>query len=63
MIKLTKAQRVSLKKLYLRVLAGDDKPTISYRAFRRTVQFGYDCVMVPVWGFWMGIEKDGYCHS
>ncbi len=35
----------------------------SYRKFRRTVVHGYDCIMVPYYGMWLGIEKDGYTHS
>lgn len=36
---------------------------ISYRDFRKTVQHGFDCLMVKVSGMWIGIEKDGYSHS
>ena len=39
-----------------------DQPA-TYRAFRRTVQHGYDCLMVQVSGMWIGIEKDGYSHT
>ena len=35
----------------------------TYREFRRTVQRGYDCIMVPWCGMWLGIESDGYTHS
>lgn len=35
----------------------------SYKAFRKTVQYGYDCIMLPWCGMWLGIEKDGYTHS
>lgn len=37
-----------------------------YRAFRRTVQPTFccdDCILVPVSGMWLGIERDGYTHS
>jgi len=56
---LTKAQRHALKRVY-------DRPTKwqgSYREFRRTVQPGYDCIMVKWCHMWLGIEKDGYTHS
>lgn len=39
-----------------------DQPA-TYRAFRKTVQQGYDCLMVQVSGMWIGIEKDGYSHT
>ena len=35
----------------------------TYREFRRTAQQGFDCLMVPWCGMWLGIEKDGYTHS
>ena len=36
---------------------------ISYMQFRRTVQQGYDCLMVQWAGMWLGIEADGHTHS
>jgi len=36
---------------------------LTYCQFRRTVQHGYDCLMVRWCGMWLGIEKDGYVHS
>lgn len=36
---------------------------ISYRDFRKTVQRGYDCLMVEISGMWIGIEKDGHTHT
>ena len=65
MVYLTKAQRKALyTKVYLRTLkvtaAGPQK---TYREFRKEVQPGWDCVMVPFAGMWLGIEKDGYTHS
>ena len=56
---LTKAQQVALKSVYDRTC---DKPG-SYLEFRRTVQPGWDCVMVEWCGMWLGIETDGYTHS
>lgn len=35
----------------------------SYRYFRKSVQHGYDCLMVKISGMWVGIEKDGYTHT
>ena len=36
---------------------------IKYLHFRRTVKQGWDCLMVPWAGMWLGIERDGYTHS
>lgn len=36
---------------------------MTYIQFRRTVQHGYDCIMVNWCGMWLGIETDGYTHS
>lgn len=36
---------------------------VSYRAFRKSVQHSFDCLMVNVSGMWIGIEKDGYTHT
>jgi hypothetical protein len=36
---------------------------LTYRQFRRKVQSGRDCLMVKLWGMWIGIEADGYTHS
>ena len=56
-MKLTKAQRQALKKVYQRTEG------TSYLTFRRTVQMGWGCIMVPFAGMWLGIEPDGYTHS
>lgn len=56
---LTPAQRLSLGKIYHRKW---DKPE-TYREFRETVRLGFDCVMVPFAGMWLGIETDGHTHS
>lgn len=58
MIKTTRAQRVSLHRKWCQSNQG-----LSYRAFRRTVHAGYDCIMVKWCGMWLGIEPDGYTHS
>jgi len=39
-----------------------DQPA-TYRNFRKTVQQGFDCLMVNVSGMWIGIETDGYSHT
>lgn len=36
---------------------------LTYREFRRLVQPGWDCIMLPWLGMWLGIEADGYTHS
>jgi hypothetical protein len=57
-MKLTKEQRKALKRKWER-----DNQGLSYIQFRRTVVQGYDCIMVPWCGMWLGIELDGYTHS
>jgi hypothetical protein len=61
MVKVTKAQRSALARVYSRSPLG-----ISFLAFRRTVQgtFGMDGAVVVRWqGMWLCIEADGYCHT
>lgn len=58
MVQLTKEQRKALHRTWLR--SGEN---MSYREFRKTVQTGWDCVMVRWCGMWLGIETDGYTHS
>ena len=61
MVRLNKAQRAALHKLWQR-----NSNDLTYRQFRSTVQpfFGGDpCVLVPWCGMWLGIESDGYTHS
>jgi hypothetical protein len=53
---LTKPQRKALHKVSQR--AGT-----TYRNLRKLVQPGFDCIMVPFAGMWLGIEKDGHTHS
>mgnify|MGYP003626403146 FL=1 len=36
---------------------------LTYREFRKTVQQGFDCLMVQWSGMWLGIETDGHTHS
>jgi hypothetical protein len=55
---ITKQQRKAIYKLWLR-----DGQKIPYKAFRKQVKNGYDCLMINIWGMWLGIEKDGYTHS
>ena len=62
MVKVNRAQRLALLRVWLRGDSGFD----SYLQFRRTVQPGpifTDCIMVRWCGMWLGIEKDGYVHS
>ena len=73
---LTRAQREALKRVYDRIVGDQqnslaaapdamhcDRSIPTYREFRRTVQQGWDCIMVPYAGMWLGIETDGYTHS
>ena len=55
---LTKAQRLALKRKF-----DQDPQGLTYRAFRRTVWQGWDCIMVPWSGMTLGIELDGYTHT
>jgi hypothetical protein len=57
-MKITKAQQIAIKRIYDRKDLG-----ISYLQFRRSVQHGFDCLMVEWSGMWLGIESDGYTHS
>ncbi len=71
MINLTRPQRKAVFKVYCRKLSDAfpatpfdrQRPVVSYRAFRRTVQPGPGCVMVFYANMWLGIEPDGYTHS
>lgn len=75
MIKLTRNQRVSLKRVYDRgpvypYLTAQEKEQnikavpLSYKQFRRTVVRGdFGCIMVQWCSMWLGIERDGYTHS
>jgi hypothetical protein len=74
MIVTTKEQRKALKQVFDRApiyptLTDEEKARgitavpLTYKQFRRTVQGGWDCIMVHWKGMWLGIEKDGYTHS
>ena len=66
MVRTTKAQRVTLKRKCIEQnwsLSRQNKPLLTYRAFRRTVQGGWGCIMVQWCGMWVGIEPDGYAHT
>jgi hypothetical protein len=56
---LTKDQRKAVKRKF------DQNPdgSTSYRAFRKRIVQGFDCIMIQWCGMWLGIEKDGYTHS
>lgn len=58
MVKLNKEQQEALKKAWSRNDNG-----MTFLQFRRSVQSGWDCVMVQWCGMWLGIESDGYTHS
>ena len=61
MIFLTKAQRLALRAVHQR-----HARDTNYREFRRKVTpllGDQSCVLVPVPGFWVGIELDGYTHT
>lgn len=58
MIFLSAEQRKALHRKWMQ-----DDQGVSYRQFRRTVATGWNCVMVPWCGMWLGIEQDGYTHS
>lgn len=62
---LTKEQRAACKRVYDRVVEDTppSKKPVSYKRFRRGAAPGWDCLMVPFAGMWLGIEKDGYTHS
>lgn len=61
---LNKPQQNALVRVFKRtVIRGSDNEPISYRQFRKTVQFSFDCAMVPWCGMWLGIEQDGHTHS
>lgn len=55
---ITRLQQMALRRKWRQ-----DNQGLSYLAFRRSVQQGYDCIMVKWCGMWLGIESDGYTHS
>jgi hypothetical protein len=65
MINTTREQRESLLLVYRRVVQAvpPSRRPITYRQFRRLVQSGPGCIMIPFAGMWLGIEPDGYTHS
>lgn len=61
MVRLSKAQRKALHRVWLR-----NNNDMSYRQFRRTVEgefYGGGAVLVKWGNIWLGIEADGYTHS
>ena len=62
---ITKEQRAAIYRLWLRARdPGQSAPTTAtYRQFRRRAVHGFDCLMIQLWGMWIGIERDGYTHS
>jgi hypothetical protein len=70
MVKTTRQQREALVRVYRRAvnaqriaMTAQVYRDFTYRAFRKTVQPGPGCIMVPFAGMWLGIEPDGYTHS
>lgn len=71
-MRLNKAQLRALKRVFDRGPVWAQSPAgscvkyqMTFMQFRRSVQ-GYpggDCVLVHWCNMWLGIEKDGYCHS
>jgi hypothetical protein len=58
MLVLTRLQREAVHRIWNRT-----ERKISYRTFRRLVQPGPGCAMVPYCGMILGVEPDGYTHS
>ena len=52
-----------MHRLYLRFAKDDSYDGSTYRTFRKRFVHGWDCVMIELWGMWIGIEIDGYTHS
>lgn len=73
MTPMNRAQRVALKRVFDRGPIWVQSPAgscityqLSYRQFRASAQptIGCDGAVALHWhGMWLGIEKDGYCHS
>jgi hypothetical protein len=57
-MKINKAQRNALHRKWTQ-----NDQDMSYLQFRRTVQWGWGCIMVQWSGMWLGIEPDGHTHS
>ena len=61
---ITKAQRLALKRVWLRDV--NCRSLMDYRTFRRRATVGsWGCIMIQPrdGGIWLGIEPDGYTHS
>jgi hypothetical protein len=57
MLKLTRAQREAVKRVWLRL------DNVAYKTFRKTACAGPGCIMIPFCNMWLGIEPDGHTHS
>lgn len=57
-MKINKEQQKSLLRKWVQYDNG-----MTYLQFRRSVQHGYDCIMVHWCDMWLGIEEDGYTRS
>ncbi len=62
---ITKQQQIALKQIWDRQGHNNQGSAYqgSYLEFRRSIQHGFDCIMVRWCGMWLGIELDGYTHS
>ena len=66
MVRTTRDQRETLKRKCIEQnwgLSQRNMPLLSYREFRRMVEQGWGCIMVPCKGDMLGIEPDGYAHT
>jgi hypothetical protein len=67
MVRTTKAQRQSIKRVFDRDATRNRMPAeATYRDFRKLVQPTFGCdgaVTVPWCGMWLCIEQDGYVHT
>jgi hypothetical protein len=64
MVRTTREQRQSIKKLYQRMVYGD--PAVTYRTLRERIQPTIGCdgaVVIQCMGMFLCIERDGYTHS
>ena len=56
--KITKEQQQAIKRKFTQNNNG-----LTYLQFRRSVQYGYGCLMLRWCDMLLGIEPDGYTHS
>lgn len=56
----TPQQLIALRRLYQQGSHNTDYETFALKAVFMPLT---ECLMVPAWGMWIGIEADGYTHS